>query len=496
MSRPNSSQSVQDEGKPKQDWLEMVASNNEGGIVIDEATNKRIVRKIDWQLMPILCFTYALQYYDKLVLSHAAVFGLRDDLNLQSGLRYSWVGLIFYFGHMVGMYPCSLLAQRFRPKRVCSLLTIVWGTIVLLTPTCTSFSGLLANRFFLGLVESGISPIFMLIVGMWYTQKETSLRSSVWYSCSGGSMLISPLISFGIAHINGHPWKYMFIVAGAITFAWGILLLWIFPDMPQNAKGWSEEDRVILLERIKRDNMGGEHPQFKIHQALEAVCDYQFWALFLLAVCSTTGAAIMTIFSSVVFSGMGFDPYISLLLNLPNGAIAFITVLGSGWLGGTKFGRLNTMALSCLPVILGCCLLWQLPNSMRGGRIVGLYLINFFGSAWIQCVALGTSNVAGYTKKGTYAAGVWIGYCAGNIMGPLLFSAKYAPRYDESFAGILVCFVVLVVMALALRVMLSRRNKKRDEKYGEPRSQNGLDDMTDKENKSFRWMTGATRERP
>ena len=310
---------------------------------------------------PQLCFTYALQYYDKLVLSHAAVFGIRDDLGLQDGLRYSWVGLIFYFGHMVGMYPCSLLAQRFRPKRVCSSLTIIWGIIVLLTPTCNSFAGILANRFFLGLVESGVSPIFMLVVGMWYTQKETSFRSSVWYSCSGGSMLISPLVSFGLAHITGtamKAWQYMFIVAGIVTFVWGIALLWIFPDTPQTAKGWTEEERAILLERIKRDNVGGEHPHFKFHQAFEVLRDYQFWTIFLMAVCSTTGAAIMTIFSSVVFSGMGFDGYVSLLLNLPNGAIAFITVLGSGWLGGTRFGRLNTISAAAFPVMLGCCLLY------------------------------------------------------------------------------------------------------------------------------------------
>ncbi|CAI4219790.1 unnamed protein product [Parascedosporium putredinis] len=188
---PRTSNDHQNEVKEKESALEEVASNHEG-IVIDDATQKRIVRKIDWYLMPVLCFTYAIQYYDKAVISQAAIFGLRDDLDLQSGLRYSWVGLVFYFGHMVGMYPCSILAQRFRPKRVCSILTIVWGIIVLLTPTCKSFAGILANRFFLGLVESGVSPIFMLVVGLWYTQKEQSFRSAIWYSCSGGSMLISP----------------------------------------------------------------------------------------------------------------------------------------------------------------------------------------------------------------------------------------------------------------------------------------------------------------
>lgn len=38
--------------------------------------------------MPILCLTYALQYYDKVILGHAAVFGLRAHMDLESGLRW------------------------------------------------------------------------------------------------------------------------------------------------------------------------------------------------------------------------------------------------------------------------------------------------------------------------------------------------------------------------------------------------------------------------
>lgn len=44
------------------------------------------------------------------------------------------------------------------------------------------------------------------------------------------------------------------------------------------------------------------------------------------------------------------------------------------------------------------------------------------------------------------------------------------------------------MLAQGLRVILSRRNRRRDEKYGEPQYQHGLEDMTDRENKSFRWV--------
>ncbi|KAM5358994.1 hypothetical protein ACJZ2D_014819 [Fusarium nematophilum] len=486
--RTSSTHDAPEVGKPSLDVIEDVAGLE--SVTLDRETNKRILRKIDWQLMPVLCVTYALQYYDKAVISQAAIFGLRSDLGLESGLRYSWVMLIFFFGHMIGMYPCSLLAQRFRPRRVCSSLNILWAIIVLTTPACKSYGGILANRFFLGLVESGISPIFMLVVGLWYTHEEHSMRSSWWYSFSGGSLLISPLINYGLAHIEGGrlaTWHYMFIVAGAITLVWGIALIWIFPDTPQEAKGWSPEDKRLLLERIRRDNSGTENTSLKPYQVWEALKDYQFWCLVLIAMCSNTGAATLTTFASILFSGMGFDLHTSLLLNMPFGAMAFICVLGSGWLASTRVGRLYTCTISCMPVIIGCCLVWKVPSSMPAGRIVGLYLINFFAACWLQAISLGTSNVAGYSKKDAYAAGIWVEYCFGNIIGPLLFDAKYGPRYDESFIGILVCFATLLTISIILRLLLSRRNAGRNEKYGEPEFQHGLEDVTDKENKSFRY---------
>lgn len=53
-----------------------------------------------------MCFTYALQYYDKALLSQAAIFGMRDELDLSDHpLRYSNVSMIFYVGYIVGCYP-------------------------------------------------------------------------------------------------------------------------------------------------------------------------------------------------------------------------------------------------------------------------------------------------------------------------------------------------------------------------------------------------------
>lgn len=36
-----------------------------------ELEEKKLRRKIDWKLMPVLCMTYGLQYYDKAMLGQA-----------------------------------------------------------------------------------------------------------------------------------------------------------------------------------------------------------------------------------------------------------------------------------------------------------------------------------------------------------------------------------------------------------------------------------------
>jgi ACS family allantoate permease-like MFS transporter len=64
-------------------------------IEIDEATNKRLLRKIDWNLMPIMCVVYGMNYLDKTTISYASIMGIKKDIHLV-GDNYQWLGTIFH----------------------------------------------------------------------------------------------------------------------------------------------------------------------------------------------------------------------------------------------------------------------------------------------------------------------------------------------------------------------------------------------------------------
>jgi predicted MFS family arabinose efflux permease len=96
---------------------------------------------------------------------------------------------------MVGAYPAMTLAQIFPIERVASGIITLWGICLILTPVCFNYQTLYVQRFFLGMLEAGVSPMFMLIVvsmipdisylhgsrthttqGGWYKKNEQAFR--------------------------------------------------------------------------------------------------------------------------------------------------------------------------------------------------------------------------------------------------------------------------------------------------------------------------------
>jgi len=62
--------------------LELIAGAGSLGVAVDSETNKRLLRKIDLHILPLICIIYFLQYIDKTAISYASVTGLRESANL------------------------------------------------------------------------------------------------------------------------------------------------------------------------------------------------------------------------------------------------------------------------------------------------------------------------------------------------------------------------------------------------------------------------------
>ena len=155
----------------------------EGQAILDDPVlTRKLLRKIDFTICPLLACVYFLQFLDKTTLSYTAVMGIRTDTHLK-GQDYSNLSMLFYIGmfvlqprYMVRMlisylgflateFPTQWLAQRIaRLSFYLSANIMLWGVILMCHAACSSYAGLAICRTLLGVFESCVAPILVLII--------------------------------------------------------------------------------------------------------------------------------------------------------------------------------------------------------------------------------------------------------------------------------------------------------------------------------------------
>lgn len=155
--QPEPRERPQPDGQKKDKALELIEDLG-GSTILTPENNKRVLRRIDLRLLPILLGIYFLQQLDKSTLSYGSVFGLIEDANLV-GQEYSWLGSSIYLVQLVAQPAIAYILVKIRLGKFLAVMVFFWGiSLACMTPAKT-FGGLLACRIFLGLFEAGIREL-------------------------------------------------------------------------------------------------------------------------------------------------------------------------------------------------------------------------------------------------------------------------------------------------------------------------------------------------
>ncbi|KAI0150804.1 MFS general substrate transporter [Xylariaceae sp. FL1272] len=445
------------------------ATPEQHGVPLDDKRARRIVRRIDRRIMPLLFLIYMFNFMDKTILSSASVFGLQEDNHLV-GDQYSWVSSVFYFGFLLASYPTTLLIARLPIGKYLAGNTLLWGNVVALTAVCSSFGGLVTVRFFLGIFEATVSPALVFITSTWWTRDEIPVRTGIWFAGNSVGGIVSSLLAYGIGHIqdNVGPWRWMFIILGVLTFLLGVAVLLFLPDSIATAKFLSHEDRQWAADRVVIAGTGRtEKSAWKWDQMRECLIDPKTWLIWSIALlCQIPNGGTQN-YANLVIKSFGFTSLQSTLINIPYSIISIISISGTGWIAG-RFRSMNCLliALIVLPPITGSALISRRSDIPKGVSLFGYFLLSTGPSALPLLLSLVQSNYRGTTKKMTCTALLFVAYCAGNIVGPQLFISDEAPTYDTAFRAILVCYSLVIGFALGLRLYLQYENRRRQQAEG------------------------------
>ncbi|KAH7309192.1 major facilitator superfamily domain-containing protein [Stachybotrys elegans] len=313
---------------------------------------KRMVRKMDFVIMPIMGILYVLNYVDRSALAATKVYGITEDLNM-SEADFATAIAILFAGYIPFQIPSNLIMTKIsRPGLyICSAATI-WGTVSSLTAAVQSYEGLLAVRVFLGVTEAVFFPGVIYFLSAWYTKNELGKRLAALFmfqmlgSAFGGFVAAACLTLDGRYGIAG--WRWLFIVEGVITVGCGLIFAMFMPEYPHNAKLLTPVERDYAVWRLEREAGAGEANEdttalggFKM-----AILDPKIWAMvFCMGMAQCMGSSV-NFFPSIVLT-LGYDRITTMLLTAPPFILAAIVFYIISYISDRK-NLMYWIIMSCL----------------------------------------------------------------------------------------------------------------------------------------------------
>ncbi|CAG9982866.1 unnamed protein product [Clonostachys byssicola] len=432
----------------------------------DPVEAKKIIRKIDYRILPLLILLYTLTFLDRVNIGNARLWNMEKDLKM-TGNQYNLVVMIFYVPYIILELPSNMILSRVQPRYYISFLVMGWGLSVTFAGFCKSFAGLMTARVFVGIFEAGMFPGCLFLIGSWYRRHQLFTRMA-WFMVSNDiAGTISGLLGAGLGSLDGtggySGWSWIFFIEGAMTCAAGVLAFFFLQPFPHDATFLKPEEKAWLLRSLEIDSQrnGIKHEKMTAKGAFRALKDWKVITagVLYLAVCVT--AYSISVFTPTILQTFGWSSMKSNLLSAPIRIASGIVSVIMGWISD----KLKRRGYFCVGGFSFSILGLFLVMLIRDGNVryaglyisaIGIYICQPLVIAWC------TNQVVGNVKRGTLTAFAVSCGQIGGIISALVFPSNDGPQY---IPGVSVCIafqVTGIIAAINMWVCCAWENRKRE----------------------------------
>ncbi|KAK3311933.1 major facilitator superfamily transporter [Apodospora peruviana] len=436
--------------------------------------HKRILRKMDIRLIPMLALLYLLSFLDRGNIGNAKIEGLQEDLAMTPD-QYNWCLTGFFFTYAAFEVPSNLLLKKLTPSRWLPAIMVAWGVVMTLMGIVQSFTGLLTARIFLGVAEAGLFPGVAYYLTMWYTRDEIQFRQALFFSAASVAGAFSGLLAFGISKMDGvgnlEGWRWIFILEGIATVLVACLAFFCLYDFPETAGFLTEEERAFVVFRLKYQGQTqqkvssaeeegspvaaarprvAQAEEFKWQYVWQAFRDWQIWVNIFVywgIVCPLYG---ISLFLPTIIKNLGYESSKAQLMTVPIYITAAILAVVIAYISD-KVGKRSPFVIGFLFLMIvgfSMCISTENPRVVYGGVFIAACAIY---PAFPGVITWLSNNLSGSYKR---SAGMAIQIGVGNLGGAMasnFYRQKDGPRYilghalELGFisAGIIAAFILL-----------------------------------------------------
>ncbi|CAI7569993.1 unnamed protein product [Penicillium glandicola] len=437
-------------------------------------TERKLLAKVDWHILPCLCILYLLAFLDRVNISNAAILGLKQDLNIVDGTKYNTALTIFFVPYIIFEIPSNILLKKLKPHVWLSGCMFMFGLVLLCQGLVQNWGGLMATRFFLGVFETGMFPGCFYLLGMWYTRSEAQKRFSFFFSSTTLAGAFGGLLASGIAKMDGmrgySGWRWVFIIEGVLTSVVAIILFFFIADFPEDVKWLNEEERTYMRAKLAKDVGKAAH---NVHlgkrEVLGVFKDYKVFIGGFMYFGLIVPAYGYAYFAPTIISTYGYGTIKTQLYSIPPWAAAFGFSMVVAYCSDKLRHRFVFTLIPMAVAIVGFIMLLTIHNHTSAQYGALFLLTSGCYSAMPVIVCWFAMNLGGHHRRSVGTA--WqVGF--GNIGGIIAtYSFVQKNGVTDYRTGYIIClsFICLAVLAcVTYMVALRFENKKRDRAAVDP----------------------------
>jgi len=428
---------------------------------------ERVWRKIDLFVLPIVAMFYLLSFLDRTNLGNARVAGLQKDLKMTNE-QYSISLTITYVPYIFAELPSNLVLKAVGPNLMLPTMLMLWGVVATLQGVVKTYHGLLAARFFLGLLEGGVFPGLVLYLSFWYPRRKLQWRISAFFSTASISGAFSGILAYGIIKmdgVGGRPgWAWIFILEGLFTFLFGLSSYFTLPRSPIHARFLTEKEKQYVVAQLKETGATGRdeaEDKFSWREVYKAFTLPQVGLLAIIFFFDGVLLYGLAYFTPSIIQGLGYTNARAQLFSVPPFAVAFVVTVISSYISDRYGCRGFVSMFSGVLCIIGFSM-FLASHSLKVKY--GSLFLSITG-AYCAAPALCTwsaNNATPYTRRATAIAIGFIMTNSGGILATWLLGSLSLPPLYHKATVILIIFSVLMVVFTGLNILyLWMQNKKK-----------------------------------
>ncbi|KAJ3461594.1 hypothetical protein MRS44_010147 [Fusarium solani] len=402
---------------------------------IDPEEERRVVRKIDLRVLPLLFFMYLFNALDRNNLGAAKTDGIDVDLGFTK-YEYNILVSVFYVPYCALTVPANMLTRKLSARWTLPCYLLFWGTTVILSPACKNFAGLAALRILLDLFGA-----------------------------------FSGLIAFGLFQIDGslHGWQYLYLVEGALTITIGLIALVFLPHPPHKESSFlTDREREICRLRSLRDASQAVGSKFQIRDFFAPLRDWKLWAWAFIAFCFGVTNASVGNFTPLIVAKLGYSAVKTNLYTVApymvSAVLLFSTAISSDYFRERTYHLLSAFTLSCIGFIIIASIDVE---SHIGVAYFAVFLI--VGGCFTPSIVFHSwhqNNILSEDRRAFNIAFITFFGNAAGLVSSNVFTPDSAPKYIPALVTNYSFLAAAIIVTILMRLWMQRQNDLRNKAQG------------------------------